>query len=290
MQEKYSLLRYYLGDILFQNSIISEGNWLVYADYASLQDYQNTWTFNEYQTNQIKAKLSQIDQYLSSQGIKVYIVIPPNKNTIYPEYVPDEIPVIGEVSRYDQMIEILSEYGNITFIDSREILLEARTHKQVYYATDTHWNRYGAYFTYEAIINEINKTYPEIKPSSLEDFEVINLKEFVGDVANNLINIDIQEQNFMLVNTQVTQYDYYEITDQYKKYIIPDSIAPKILLFHDSFATLLLPFLKDNFSQTVAIHNSEHNFSYIDFEKPDIIIFEWTERIFFNFIMSLPDM
>lgn len=105
-----------------------------------------------------------------------------------------------------------------------------------------------------------------------------------------MINIDIQEEFFTLVNTQKIQYEYYEITDHYKKYIITDSTAPKMMLFHDSFASVLLPFLKDNFSQTVAVHNNENNLSYIDFEQPDIIIFEWTERLFYNFIALLPDM
>ena len=289
LKNNFSLIRFYLGDKLFQKSIISKDGWLVYANDVSINDYQNTSPFSESQISNIRNRLSSMNEYLLEKEIKFIIIIPPNKNTIYPEYMPDDIPVIGNISRYDQMKEILSEFNNIIFIDSREILLNAKDDTQVYYATDTHWNPHGAFFAYETIMEEINKDYPDILPYALSDYEIIMTPNRNGDIAKNMLKINMQEDFYELVNKSGINYDYLEISTTYKKYILPNSEAPKLLMFHDSFGNELAPFLGSHFSQTVLIPHDSFNLSYIESELPDIVIFEWTERTFYDYLMRLPD-
>ncbi|MFN8387050.1 MAG: hypothetical protein U0X92_11595 [Anaerolineales bacterium] len=62
----------------------------------------------------------------------------------------------------DQVIAYLRANGKQQVIDLRPALLTAKSERQVYYATDTHWNDYGAYIAYSAIMNELRKTDPKI--------------------------------------------------------------------------------------------------------------------------------
>lgn len=284
----FSLFRYFLGDELYQDAIIGQGNWLVFATDVSLDDYQNVWALSESQTNKIKKKIFGLNDYLTSKGIKLIIIIPPNKNTIYPEYMPKEIPVIGKRSRYDQVNDLLIMEDSLGYIDLREVLLRERDNRLVYYATDTHWNPHGVYFAYEAIMNEINEDYPEIEPHSLEDYLYVRTPNRDGDVALRLINIYIQETFYQLRPKDKYQFEYREICARHREYIVPGLEAPKLLVIHDSFGAGLIPFLREHFSHSIFIHDDSVDPFLIESVDPDIVIIEWTERELIR-LLYLPD-
>ena len=115
----FSRLRYYLGDKVFDEVIIGEDEWLVFASTSSINDYQTPWKVPEEDLEQIYQQLTQFEVALEARDINFLTVIAPNKNTIYPEYVPDEIPVLGETSRLDQVLAYLDTRGGVQIMDLR---------------------------------------------------------------------------------------------------------------------------------------------------------------------------
>ena len=78
---------------------------------------------------------------------KVFII--PNKNTIYPEYMPDRYRKIGEQSDIERLYQHFPEAVNM--IDVLETAKRANT-DDIYHKEDSHWNRLGAYAGYVAIM------------------------------------------------------------------------------------------------------------------------------------------
>ncbi|HRQ31863.1 MAG TPA: hypothetical protein PLM89_02020, partial [Anaerolineales bacterium] len=157
-----SNLRLALGDRVFPKVIVGEDDWLVYTAEGDIEDYQKVELFSDDELANFQANLDALSESYAQRGIKLLIVVSPNKNTIYPERVPDQIPVFGTTSKLDQAVNYLQANGKTQIIDLRPALLAAKAERQIYYATDTHWNDYGAYIAYSAIMEELNKTNPNL--------------------------------------------------------------------------------------------------------------------------------
>jgi hypothetical protein len=56
-------------------------------------------------------------------------------------------------------------------------------------------------------------------------------------------------------------------------------------MYHDSFADDLIPFLSDNFGRSVYITWKKGvDTSFIEEEKPAVVILEYTERYFYHLL------
>jgi len=284
----FQSIRLGIGDRVFEKSIRADNNWLIYTGEISIQDYQNTIPLNESQLETINTNLQTLDDFLQSKGISLLVVIPPNKNTIYPEHMPDEIPVIGEISRLDQVINYQKGHNGVEILDLRQPLWNAKKLQQVYYSTDTHWNLYGAYIGYEEIINTLHEQFPNLNPYSLENFEFVIKEKYTGDLGKisnirimenydklnykNIDNLNIRELSYK----NVEKNSYVPIT----VYINDNSSLPEILIYHDSFSQKLKYFLPLNFYKSVFINHSYSILSIdqIELYNPDIVLIEFTER------------
>ena len=73
-------------------------------------------------------------------------MIAPNKNTVYPDYMPEGY-TMASYRRYDQFMELLQSAG-ITAIDLRGAMAAAVQEvpeRNLYYKYDTHWNNHAGY-------------------------------------------------------------------------------------------------------------------------------------------------
>ena len=273
----YQAIRLLAGDRVYEKSILSDNNWLVYTGDFSIADYQNSKPFTEQQLEKIYTNLDELQSYLESKGITLLIVVPPNKNTIYPEYVPDEIPVMGEISRLDQVLTYQQEHDGVELLDLRPVFLEAKKERLVYYATDSHWNQYGAFLAYREIILALNKQFSNLQPYALGDFNE-RTQKMVGDTAT-IAKINISEEIPVLklkdsVNNRTIDLNSITI------YINDQESLPDMIIFHDSFSEILKQFLPLSFHKSVFINKSGNDLdiSFIEAEKPDVVLLEFTER------------
>lgn len=53
---------------------------------------------------------------------------------------------------------------------------------------------------------------------------------------------------------------------------------PKLVMFRDSFANHLIAYMSENFSRSVYISPPRIDYTILEQEKPDIVIFEIVER------------
>ena len=304
----YSIIKFHLNDQIFTDVLMSDDNWLAYINDISIQDYQNTWPFSAGEFQKIGNNLEILEDYQNKNGVKIYIVIVPNKNTIYPEYIPSEIPVLSEVSRINQFMSLSEEYGDIKVIDLREAFFQAKENELIYYKTDTHWNSRGAYLGYSMLVNEINRDFPQITAFSFDHFESALVEDEEGGLAA-LIEMDIDEEFYSLWYKDKSSFQFHqgpEYTEDYyslwykdksafqihqgPEYTIINQTGDKdlrIVMFHDSFGFNLLPLLAEHSKTLVGVYSWIFQPEILEYYEPDIIIFERTERFLNYFLQNL---
>ena len=111
------------------------------------------------------------------------MVVAPNKDTIYPEHLPDAYKQIGPVARMDQVMQYLGTKTDLNILDLRPALFEAKKQTQVFYSTDSHWNAYGAFPAYQAIIERLAKDVSGLKPMNASDFYPQGYAFLGGDLS-----------------------------------------------------------------------------------------------------------
>jgi hypothetical protein len=271
-----------LGDRLFNAMIVGKDNWLIYTGEMSLDDYQSVLPVTDQDLAVIQRKLDGLNRRLAAKGITFLFVVTPNKNTIYPEYVPAEIPVLEKQSLLDRLVEYQKQNGEVQVLDLRPALLAARNERPVYYSTDTHWNDFGAFVGYQEILRTLQKNHPDLIPHSYDDYQEIRNRSWIGDMSHNLGQINIAEDTIQLepkFNRRIYTWNAkgYEANSVVTT-VQPVSSLPKLVMFHDSFAIALIPFLSDHFHTATYLAKAQVDEKFIDAEQPDIVIFEITER------------
>ena len=274
-----------LHDTIFGDVFVRLGNWLVYTGEGSLDVYQNTGLFSDADLARIQQNLDGLDQRLSRQGITFLVVIVPGKNTIYPEKMPPQVPVIGQVSQTDQLLDYMKQHSQARILDLRPALREARQQRQVYYATDTHWNPYGIWAGYQAIIGALQQDFPVLQPHPLSDYQVVSTGPGSGDLSKEWLQGLAQEEMFQLeprFTRRAGQFTLTQGTAMIPGRMVatynPDPTLPRAVIFHDSFFNGMIPFLSDHFSWAIYHWSFQVDEKLVAGEKPDIVIYEVTDR------------
>lgn len=270
-----------LKDVVYNAVLVGPNHWLNYIGENSLDDYQNSIPFTEDELATIQANLDTLQQKLAAKNIQFYIFIPPNKTTIYPEKMPEQIIKLRADSRLDQLVEYQKTHGGIDLIDLVQPLLAAKQDYAVYKSTDSHWSPYGAWVGYSTVIEKMAADFPEIIPLKTTDF---NLEEKVisnGDLAKIAGNLKISE-SVLFLNTKdkdrITYDKFYENGVSYTTSEITGSDLPRAVVFRDSFFSALQPYFAEHFSYAIYAWTATFDWDLIDEVKPDIVIIALTER------------
>lgn len=295
----YSRIRLNIfGDRFIGGGLVGKDGWLLLANDFSLEDYQNTVPFTQEELYQIQQRIDGTTRFLKEQGITFLVVVPPNKNTIYPEMMPAQIEVIGEQSRLDQLLAYQRAHGEAQLLDLRPALLEARKEHLVYYRTDTHWNYYGAHAAYVKIMERLQKelpSFPDLGPHALDEFRFVSHENNLGDIGRRWVQGAAPEPFFALdpvFDRQIYKFETYQDRILYShQYNHMQGRHPNAVIFHDSFMDWLAPFLSDHFSRAVYARMLDQDEGIdellIGSEKPDIVIFECNER-WLKKLLNLP--
>jgi alginate O-acetyltransferase complex protein AlgJ len=265
--------------------------WLFYANEWELEEYENAMPYRVQDLEKIRRIQEDRRIWLERQGIKLFILIAPDKETIYSEYLPPEIHKIGRDSRLDQVKDYLRSEPGIEFIDLRKDLLRPKPAQRLFHRTDTHWNDYGAFVGYATLMERIAQHFPAVRQPSIDEYTVSIAERKGGDLADMLSLSDvIREKRITLVPkftpravdasrpypdpVDTTVYPGREMVIKETN----DPRLPKVLVFRDSFAWPLIPFMAESFQSSVFVWTSEFLPELIEREKPDLVIYEYVER------------
>lgn len=281
-----------LKDKIYKDFIVDQSGWFVYTGDYSLYDFQNPFPFPQDQLDSIKYKLEGLCSKLNQNGIKFVFVIPPNKNTIYPEYMPKGLPVYNQSSRLDQIISIWTDTEYCKLIDLHDTIYEESKKNQVFYATDTHWNQIGAFLGYQQVSQLLQQWYPTIDTHNLSDFTLVE-QEFMGEFTKrNFGQIQVTETALFLQPKTITNSIILNSQDSSGINVTstsnPNKLLPRALIYHDSFFFPVVEFLADSFAESNWFYTPTIDMKYVMANKPDVVILEVTERLM-EFLNKLPN-
>ena len=92
----------------------------------------------------------------------VILIVGPSKENIYPEYLPDDVrPASIKYSSY--FLEKLQNIPNLIVYDpTKDLLTLKKSEGLLYWKTDTHWNRKGAFLTFRGFLERLSLPIPEV--------------------------------------------------------------------------------------------------------------------------------
>ncbi len=94
------------------------------------------------------AQLARLQRRIESAGATLTVAIAPNKHSVYPEMLPEDVTPAPQTTT-DDVIARAAEAG-LSILDLRPVLQRLKPSVQVYMQTDTHWTRAAAAVAYDS--------------------------------------------------------------------------------------------------------------------------------------------
>ncbi len=225
----------------------------------------------------------------AAEGASLFLFLAPEKPSVYPEMLPDWVKATPETEVLDMMASVTPELRSRIVYPLREVLQEKARHP-VFGRYDTHWNGYGGYAGYRALMTAIREVNPDVEgPLPITAF-ALNTTRTQSSLPHDLVGM-LGFAHFINIDhptySTVPQHDLARtrfLTDEkdwWNAQIIKTSSSKDrtLLLVRDSFSAELVPFLKPHFKTMILAHEWDGytRNDLIQQYKPDIVVIETIE-------------
>ena len=222
---------------------------------------------------EITTNVKEISAYFKSKNIPFYIIVPPDKNNIYREYLPFQLE--QKESNLELIKDHLDKTIGFNLIDLTPIMLRHKKDRQLYIKSDSHWNEFGAFLGYQEIMSSINTTL-KVPVLKLSDFNIIDTTRTNGDIAKTIkLYPTVPDIDF---RKKITSNAIYTTNNKTITRIENPDADKKIILYRDSFCNSLIDFIRESFNESIYLRNYNVDKNFITHEKPDVVIFQIVER------------
>lgn len=272
--------------------IAGRNDWLFYAADGGIEDWTQAEPFTTAELDIWREALERRQAFLSRRGVPFLFVIAPDKQMIYPEFMPGTLRRLRNDYRADQLIAYMKRRAPaIRVLDLRPAVTAAKPTDLLYHRYDTHWNDRGALAGYQAIAAALREWVPAIQPLQRIDFDT-NPSVPSGDKTTMLGLTDAGKAAMPgLVLRRGKGYRVVEPAqlDPFGEVGLlvtehRDRSLPTAIVYRDSFAGRLIPFLSEHFSRVSYLWQNEFEFNDIERDKPDIVIQEFVARHFYAYV------
>lgn len=261
----------------------------------------------EYMKNTIKGMKSFRKKYPS---VKMYFMMAPNAGNILEEKLPSGVKMIDQDKIIKEFYNAIEKEGYRPVDVQKTLQKHKNDPEPLYYHTDHHWTTYGAYLAYKKAVSVMNLS----DPVSYTPYVVKN--DFRGTLAsksgfvnglNDSIRLYMPEKKTGYRNSVIYYSDTKEKTTEFYQlknletkdaytvfggsnhpvYTIKTPVENnrKLLLFKDSYANSMMPFLSQNYREIVVV-DPRYYFDSIDdiirSEEITEVLFLYNANTFFS--------
>ena len=239
----------------------------------------------------VSDNLEGIQTFADQYDLPIYLMVVPTASEIQGALLPSDAPVWDQKAFIEESYAALGDA--VIPVDVYETLYEHRE-EALYYRTDHHWTTLGAYYAYlkaadvmdlpgaadrvyetEQVSDSFYGTlyskvgYRRISPDTIELYHPVE-----GDRPVEITRMDSGDT----VYTSVYFRDKLDERDQYQVFF--GGVSPmttietgeegkRLLVFKDSYADSLLPFLVDDYASIVTMDLRYLNLPYDDLVDPE---------------------
>ena len=176
-------------------------NWFYFGHAEMLLDFAGRLQLSD---TQLKRRLEEYQtkkQWLEQRGIKYLLVVAPNKESVYPEFVMDSWQRLQGRSKLQQFIDAVPEISTHELLDLASAL---KRHKQepLFYKSDTHWTPPGAFAAYLVIAEKLEQLFPSISMRKEYPFTELQTRKCTsrenrcGDLTRMLLDFEPFDESF----------------------------------------------------------------------------------------------
>jgi|GEM_PF-1359661 len=272
-----------------------------------IDQFRRTLVFSEEEVEQSSLNLKKLNEYLNSEDLPFIFTIAPNKETIYPEFMPNWATKDNN-PKYSELLEKSASKNGIDNIILNLIpVIESEKEEftdDLYYKSDGHWSTLGAYFGYKAMVENLNKVYSkdyatvELISYTVSGMDGYELQKSLGiaggynDFQTDVISTPSKKVDKVFL-TEDTTWQGLSIFENEEA--LNDS---SILIIGDSFSKAYMQYFANTFSKTYFVHhrkglseieNIEQFIDILDITSPDVVVFELIERHLPHYLHILPE-
>jgi len=287
---------------------VGKNNMMFFGD--AIKDYKGQTIMNDARLDKLAKSMNNRDKWAKDNGIKLYLVIAPNKTSVYPDYIPDKVRA-GAKTNADAVVEYLANNSTVEVIDLRAPVKAARSTygDDLFYKYDTHWNQNGGFAAYTEIMKRINEDVPGAITHSKNQYDVTSKETYMKDMTWYLGHYSkytdygpmytLRSGMTATITSRLSsdsydwhgQFQYcYKWSDGYADSLKNVSYenkfnegAPSLYMYRDSFSVSMLHFLKDSFHKSTFDWSYEFSQSEILRSGANVVIMEVVEKQLLEF-------
>jgi hypothetical protein len=233
------------------------------------------------------AALRQRHERLAALGVRYLYVVGPDKESVYPEYLPDARRPAG-TTRLDQLLERLArDAPDIEVLDLRGPLIALKQFDQeqdwIYYPRGTHWSARGSQLALELILERLEKMGLNFSPRALDGYVRSELPGQGDSLARGMYLSDVIVENASRYSPPIVRARVMPTgpngPGRVRIATIEGSELPRVLLRHDSFGLSIESALGEQCSFLQGSWGRDLNMPEVTELKPDVVIDLFVERM-----------
>jgi hypothetical protein len=227
--------------------------------------------------------------WCEAHGIRFLVVVMPDKQTIYPERLPQVVRDRDDDHVLDRTLAIWRAEPAVPVVDLRPDLLAAKAYGQVYHRNDTHWTPMGAYVGGARVTEALADVLPGPAAAPWTSIAHATQSRVAGDLwrlagmrgsapAEEVLVAEPPDRRTGRTDEPVAVPDVLRL-----KHLTPlvwkGGSGPRVVLFHDSFADWeFQAVLADRSDRLVAVGTYHFIEEILLRERPQVVICQFVER------------
>ncbi len=255
--------------------VFGRDGWLFYTDDehrpATMADFRGTLRFTEPEVRATERNLLAMRDALAACGARGLVVVAPNKQSIYGEYLNNT--GVRPATRFDDLLSRLNAPARAMILDLRVPLLAAKAaapSQPLYFKTDSHWNDLGAFYAYRAVIGTLAQSMPvgDLALTSLDQYTIDVTPFDDGDLAIKMLSSPGRFKDVQVLLRPKTE----GVLSQAK-------LGGQILMAGDSFSARLSNFVARHFyvSRSLTLAELPPPPLRAEWPQPSAVVFETVE-------------
>ena len=256
-------------------------DWLYYAGDNSISYYTGTNILSEEEMKEWADLMQELKDACDEKGIQLGMMIMPNKEQVYPEYMPS-YTVKTTKKREDVFTEYVNEHTDVDFVYPIEELKSGKKYYEMYFPYDTHWTQAGGFVGMMSLYEKMG-----FETTNLMDLEVLPT-QFTqkGLIDTGSLDPDMYKDDIDYVIFYKPEYTVNWFEGE-KSFVMPTNVYrstsdnpnnKKILMIGDSFRLAMIPYLSQDFSTLCVAHRAALNEVENDFKDTDVLVVASVER------------
>ncbi len=225
-------------------------------------------------------------RYVEESGRSFLVCVAPNKSTVYPEFMPRWIRVVGEKRPIEYLKEMMP--GECYLEDVLLSEKETSSH-HLYHPEDTHWNSLGSYVAYREVMSRF-----DLDDRSLS-FGAPRLERegWESDLTNMLFPAIQSSDEHIVFPGSKKEYISKRPMRSLEDPVIETINGEKegaVLMFRDSFANAWIDFFSNTFHTVHYSHIVPYRYDLMDEVDPDYVMLEFVERNLDRMLLTTPEL